>query len=110
MNCISASLRKELEGDTIRVVNVMPGAIATNFARNFDPKVVAGIVAASGIQIEPKRGERLPDEVLEKIQPALRQLLGSPEDVASAVLWAVTQPIHVDIADLVVRPPKSLNL
>jgi NADP-dependent 3-hydroxy acid dehydrogenase YdfG len=110
VNCISATLRGELEADTIRVVNVMPGAIATNFARNFDPKLVAGIVAASGVKVEPKKGERLPDEVLEKIRPALRQLLGSPEDVASAVLWAVTQPIHVDIADIVVRPPKSLNL
>ncbi len=110
VNCISATLRRELEGDTIRVVNVMPGAIATNFARNFDPKVVAGIVAASGIQVELKQGERIPDEVLEKLQPALRQLLGSPADVAAAVLYAVTQPIHVNVADIVVRPPKALNL
>jgi NADP-dependent 3-hydroxy acid dehydrogenase YdfG len=110
VNAISATLRRELEGDTIRVVNVMPGAIATNFARNFDPKVVAGIVGASGIAVDVKRGERIPDEVLEKLQPALRQLLGSAEDVAAAVLYAVTQPIHVNIADIVVRPPKSLNL
>ncbi|HEU4431207.1 MAG TPA: SDR family oxidoreductase [Myxococcota bacterium] len=110
VNAISATLRRELEGDTIRVVNVMPGAIATNFARNFDPKIVAGIVGASGIAVDVKQGERIPDEVLEKMQPALRQLLGSPEDVASAVLYAIAQPIHVNIADIVVRPPKSLNL
>lgn len=110
VNAISATLRRELEEDTIRVVNVMPGAIATNFARNFDPKVVAGIVGASGMQVEVKRGERIPDEVLEKVQPALRQLLGNAEDVAAAVLFAVTQPIHVNIADIVVRPPKALNL
>jgi NADP-dependent 3-hydroxy acid dehydrogenase YdfG len=110
VNCISATLRRELEEDTIRVVNVMPGAIATNFARNFDPKVVAGIVGASGVQVELQRGERIPDEVLEKVQPALRKVLGNPEDVAAAVLFAVTQPIHVNIADIVVRPPKSLNL
>ncbi len=110
VNAISATLRRELEDDTIRVVNVMPGAIATNFARNFDPKVVAGIVGASGLAVEVKRGERIPDEVLEKVQPALRQLLGSAEDVAGAVLFAVTQPIHVNIADIVVRPPKALNL
>jgi len=110
VNAISATLRRELEEDTIRVVNVMPGAIATNFARNFDPKVVAGIVAASGVKVELKRGERIPDEVLEKVQPVLRQLLGSPEDVAVAVLFAVTQPIQVDIADITVRPPKALNL
>lgn len=110
VNCISATLRRELEEDSIRVVNVMPGAIATNFARNFDPAVVAGLVAASGVQIELKRGERIPDEVFDRLQPAMRQLLGSADDVASAVLYAVTQPIHVNVADIVVRPPKQLNL
>jgi NADP-dependent 3-hydroxy acid dehydrogenase YdfG len=110
VNCISSTLRRELEEDTIRVVNVMPGAIATNFARNFDPALVAGLVQASGVQVELKRGERMPDEVLERLQPAMRQLLGHPDDVAEAVLFAVTQPIHVNIADIVVRPPKQLNL
>jgi NADP-dependent 3-hydroxy acid dehydrogenase YdfG len=110
VNCISATLRRELEEDTIRVVNVMPGAIATNFARNFDPKVVAGLVQASGLQVELKRGERIPDQVLEKIQPGMRKILGSPEEVAEAVLFAVTQPIHVNITELVVRPAKQLAI
>jgi NADP-dependent 3-hydroxy acid dehydrogenase YdfG len=110
VNCISSTLRRELEEDTIRVINVMPGAIATNFARNFDPAVVAGFVQASGVQVELKRGQRLPDEVFEKMQPTLKQVLSSPEDVANAVLYAVTQPIHVNIADIVVRPPKQLAL
>ena len=110
VNAISAPLRRELEDDAIRVVNVMPGAIATNFGRNFDPKVIAGIVCASGLKVEVKQGEKLPDEVLEKAQPILKQLLGSADDVADAVLYAVTLPSHVNIADIVVRPPKSLNL
>jgi NADP-dependent 3-hydroxy acid dehydrogenase YdfG len=110
VNAISATLRRELEDDAIRVVNVMPGAIATNFGRNFDPKVIAGIVGASGLKVEVKQGEKLPDEVLEKAQPILKQLLGSADDVADAVLYAVTLPSHVNIADIVVRPPKSLNL
>jgi NADP-dependent 3-hydroxy acid dehydrogenase YdfG len=110
VNCISATLRHELEEDSIRVVNVMPGAIATNFARNFDPKIVAGIVGASGIPVEVKRGERIPDEVLAKVQPALRKLLASPEDVAAAVLFAVTQPIQVNVSEIVVRPQKQLAL
>jgi len=110
VNCIHHTLREELENDTIRVVNVMPGAIATNFARNFDPAVVAGILKATGVEVEVKKGERLPDEVVEKLQPALKQLLGNAEDVARAVLYAVTQPIEVNIAEIVVRPPKQLAL
>jgi NADP-dependent 3-hydroxy acid dehydrogenase YdfG len=110
VNCISATLREELEGDTIRVVNVMPGAIATNFARNFDPEFVAGFVKATGAQVEVRKGERLPDEVLDKLQPMLRQVLGSPDDVARAVLFAVTQPIEVNVAEIVVRPPKQIAL
>jgi NADP-dependent 3-hydroxy acid dehydrogenase YdfG len=110
VNCISATLRKELEEDSIRVVNVMPGAIATNFARNFDPAFVAGFVQMAGLEVEIKRGERLPDEVMEALQPKLRQVLSSAEDVAQAVLFAVTQPIAVNIADIVVRPPKQLAL
>lgn len=110
VNCISSTLRRELEEDSIRVVNVMPGAIATSFARNFDPAVVAGFVQASGVQVEVQRGERIPDEVLERIQPAMRQLLGHPDDVAEAVFYAVTQPIQVNVSDIVVRPPKQLNL
>ena len=48
VNCISSTLRRELEEDSIRVVNVMPGAIATNFARNFDPAFVSGFVQVAG--------------------------------------------------------------
>lgn len=110
VDCISATLRTELENDTIRVVNVMPGAIATNFARNFDPAFVQGIVKSTGVAVDVKRGERLPDEVFEKLQGSLKLLLGAPEDVAEAVMFAVTQPIHVNIADIVVRPAKQLAL
>jgi NADP-dependent 3-hydroxy acid dehydrogenase YdfG len=110
VNTISASLRGELEEDTIRVVNVMPGAIATNFARNFDPAFVAGFVKMAGLDVEVAQGERLPDEVFESLSAKLQQMLGDPVDVANAILFAVTQPIHVDIADIVVRPPKQLDL
>lgn len=110
VNCISSTLRRELEEDPIRVVNIMPGAIATNFARNFDPALVAGFVQATGANVEIKRGERLPDEVMDKLQPMMKQVLCSAEDVAEAVLYAVTQPIHVNVAEIVVRPPKQLAL
>jgi len=110
VNCICATLRKELESDTIRVVNVMPGAVATNFARNFDPEFLKGLVGATGAAVEVRKGEKLPDEVLEKLQPMMQQLLCAPEDVAEAVLFAITQPIRVNIEEIVVRPPRQLNL
>ncbi len=108
VNCISNTLRVELEGDSIRVVTIMPGAIATNFGRNFDPAVIANIVRASGVEVEVKRGERLPDEVFERMAPMMRQTLGSPDDVANAVFYAVSQPFDVNVAEIVVRPPKQL--
>jgi NADP-dependent 3-hydroxy acid dehydrogenase YdfG len=110
VNAISATLRKELEDDAIRVVNVMPGAIATNFARNYDPAYVAGFLKMAGLEIEVKPGERLPDQVFEKLSGEVARLLGDSADVANAVLYAVTQPPNVNIADIVIRPPKQIDL
>ena len=98
VNCISATLRSELEDD------------ATNFARNFDPEFLKGLVKATGLEVEIERGEKLPDEVFDKLQPLMKQLLAAPEDVAEAVLYAVSQPIHVNVTEIVVRPAKQLNL
>ena len=110
VNVISASLRDELEDDTIRVTNVMPGATSTNFARNFPRPFVERIVKMSGMDIQPQAGEHLPAETLETLAQNLKNNLCSPDDVASAVLYAVTQPINVNIADIVVRPPKAMTI
>lgn len=109
VNVISNTLRGELEDDTIRVVTIMPGAIATNFGRNFDPAVITPLVRASGVETDVKQGERLPDAVFESMPDGMRSILGRPEDIASAVLYAVSQPIEVNVAEIVVRPPKNLT-
>ena len=88
----------------------MPGATATNFARNFPREFVDGVVKMAGMDIEVKQGERLPPEVFDTLATKMKQLLGNPNDVAKAVLYAVTQPIEVNIADIVVRPPKAMTL
>lgn len=108
VNAISATLRAELEDDTIRCTNVMPGVIATNFARNFEPAFVAGLAKMTGIEVDVKPGEKLPDEVFDKLQGAMQQTIARPQDVADAVLYTVTVPNRVNIADITVRPPKSM--
>jgi NADP-dependent 3-hydroxy acid dehydrogenase YdfG len=110
VNCIDATLREELEDDDIRVITIMPGIVATNFARNFDPEVIKGIAALAGVDLEWEKGDRLPDEVLEKTQAALERLIARPEDVADAVLYAVTAPLRLNIEEMVVRPAKSMQL
>src|SRR6266705_1121495 len=77
VTCISHTLRRELEEDSIRVVDVRPGAIGTNFGRNFDPAFVANFARAAGIDVEVKHGERLPDAVMDRLQPMLKQVLAS---------------------------------
>jgi NADP-dependent 3-hydroxy acid dehydrogenase YdfG len=110
VNVISGSLRQELMQDTIQVVTIMPGAIATNFARNMDPELIQGFVALSGVQAEFVPGERLPDEVLDAAQQAMSEHLATADDVADAVLYAVAQPPNVHIAEIVVRPNRDLDL
>jgi len=67
VNGISRMLRKELENDTIPVVNIRPGATVTNFARNFPPDFVQGIAAMVGIKADFKPGAHLPPEILEQV-------------------------------------------
>jgi NADP-dependent 3-hydroxy acid dehydrogenase YdfG len=67
-------------------------------------------VQGAGADVEVKRGERLPDDVVAKLQERMKQILGSPEDVAEAVLFCISMPITANVADIVVRPPKQLDL
>jgi NADP-dependent 3-hydroxy acid dehydrogenase YdfG len=40
----------------------------------------------------------------------MNQLLSDPNDVAKAVLYAVTKPIEVNVVEIVVRPPKVMSI
>jgi len=102
-------LRQELLDDPIQVTSIMPGLVATNIGRNADPELLAGIVAMSGIEVEIVPGERLPDDVLEAAQAVLADIMIAPDDVADAVLYAVTQPTHVHIPEIVIRPNKDFD-
>jgi NADP-dependent 3-hydroxy acid dehydrogenase YdfG len=109
VNYLSEELRSELEGDDIRVTSLMPGIVATNAVRNFDPAVVAGLAQLVGVDVDVVPGARLPDDVLVKAQAALETHIARPEDVADAVAYIVGLPRRLNVAQLVVRPAQTLT-
>lgn len=110
VNVITNSLRLELIDDPIRLTTVMPGVVATNFARYLDADVLAGLAALVGDEGSIRPGERLPDDVLLRAQAALAEYMVRPEDIAEAVYFVVTQPEGVDVSEIVVRPSKDLAI
>ncbi len=110
VNCINASLRVELEDDDIRVTSIMPGVFGTNFVRNFDPALVKGIMDAVGMtDVRPGNEGKYPREALEEIQDKMGTVVGNPQDIAKAVLYLVSQPVSINIEELVIRPAKTLD-
>ena len=109
VNVISASLRDELEEDDIRVTNILPGATATNFARNFPAPFVEKMIEMSGTELTPKRGDHYSAETLDKFAKNMKKNLCSADDIANAVKYVVSQPINVNVADIVIRPPRAMT-
>ena len=81
VRAITRTLRLELMGEPIRVTEVMPGLVETEFS----------LVRFKGDQARA-------DAVYTGMQP----LTGA--DVADCILWCVTRPPNVNIDELVVRP------
>ena len=105
---IATTLFKELGDDPIRVVNIRPGAVATSFGRNYDPAFIKQVAKGMGLDVDPVPGAHWPDEMIAKVEAVARNTFVAAADVARAVLFAVTQPNHVNLYDIVVRPQKSL--
>jgi clavulanate-9-aldehyde reducatase len=79
----SEALRQEVLHANVRVTCVEPGFVETELqAHNQNPVVV---------------------EQIEKMQERIGHLLQS-EDIADAVLYAVTRPAHVSVNEMLVRP------
>jgi NADP-dependent 3-hydroxy acid dehydrogenase YdfG len=110
VNVITNTLVDELQDDPIKMTTIMPGLVATNIGRNVDPAIIDGLVAMSGVEAKFTPGERLPDEVLVRAQAALSSIMIRPEDIAAAVIYAITQPADVHVAEIVVRPNKHANI
>ncbi len=75
------ALRLELLGEPLRITEVAPGMVETEFS----------LVRFGG-------DEEAASRVYAGVQP-LR-----PEDVAECIRWAIAQPAHVNVDEIVVRP------
>jgi NADP-dependent 3-hydroxy acid dehydrogenase YdfG len=107
VNSICATLRTELADEPIRAITIMPGAVATNFGRNFPPAFVNSLLKSFGLPANFATGDVLPDETLEALNARAPALFASPDDIARSVLFAVTQPQDVSVSEIVVGPRKA---
>jgi NADP-dependent 3-hydroxy acid dehydrogenase YdfG len=81
VRAISRTLRLELNGEPIRVTEVAPGLVETEFS----------LVRFHG-------DHKAARSVYQGLKPL------TAEDVADCVVFAVTRPPHVDIDEIVIRP------
>ncbi len=85
----------------------MPGAVATNFGRNFSPEFANGLLKSFGLPANFNTGDILPASTLEALNARAAALFAAPDDIARAVLYAVTQPYDVNVAEILVGPRKA---
>ena len=113
VNAISDGLRQEVHDAGIRVTVVMPGGTLTNFGRLMPQEVLNSAARALGLDPEAegiRQGEYLPQAGVERVLKEHPGAFLSADDLAGAVLYAVTQPASVLVDELLVRPSVGLNL
>jgi NADP-dependent 3-hydroxy acid dehydrogenase YdfG len=81
VRAITRTLRLELVGEPIRVTEVEPGMVETEFS------------------LVRFKGDR---ERASNVYKGMQPLTGA--DVADCIIWAITRPPHVNIDEMVVRP------
>ncbi len=80
VRAISEGLRMDLIGSPVRVTNIEPGMVATEF---------------SEVRLKSK-------EKSKKVYQGMTPL--SAQDIAESVLWCLSRPAHVNIQELVIFP------
>jgi NADP-dependent 3-hydroxy acid dehydrogenase YdfG len=86
VRAISRTLRIELNGEPIRVTEIAPGMVETEFS----------LVRFRG-------DEKAASDVYRGVKPL------SADDVADCIVFAVTRPPHVDLDEIVIRPTAQAN-
>lgn len=83
---ISDALRKEALHFGVRVTDIQPGAVQTELTESIGHEETRRTVTGTGGFYDPAR-----------------QIL-TAADIAAAILYAVTQPDHVNVCEILVRP------
>ncbi len=86
---------------------MIPGVTATNLARH-QPDLVRRLAASLGEEIGPARDGLFPEDALDQIAAAAGPIMAHPDDVARAVMFAITQPIELSISEIAVQPARRL--
>jgi len=86
VNAFSEALRQECVGAGVRVTVVEPGAVATELPGHNRPEILQQM-ARRFAGVDPLRAE----------------------DVANAIAFALAQPAHVSLNELLVRPSRQLG-
>jgi len=87
VKAISQTLRLELNGTDIRVTEICPGLVETEFS-----------LVRFHREEDEQRARKQADDVYRGMKPL------TAEDIAEIIVWAVTRPAHVDVDEIVVRP------
>jgi NADP-dependent 3-hydroxy acid dehydrogenase YdfG len=87
VGAFSESLRKECAKSGIRVTLLMPGLVETELFSHVDDAAVRARFGA----------------MLESMTPL------QPQDIASAIVYAVEQPAHVSINEMLIRPTEQVE-
>jgi NAD(P)-dependent dehydrogenase (short-subunit alcohol dehydrogenase family) len=110
---LTESIRFALEGTNIRLTAIMPGMVATNLVRAMPQEQLFGIARMFGQDPDSmgwQPGDHLPQEMLDQVAAVAKNFVMSPDDIADAVLYAVTAPENLQISELVIRPLQPLQI
>ncbi len=86
VHALSRGMRIDLLGTGVKVTEIRPGKVETEFS----------LIRFHGDEAKAA-----------KVYEGIRPLTG--DDIAGAILWAVTQPAHVNIDEIVVTPVSQAN-
>lgn len=86
IRAFSEGLRQDLLGSGIRVTNIEPGMVHTEF---------------SEVRLGSKK---LSDKVYENMTPL------SAKDISEAITWAIERPAHVNIQEMVIYPTDQAHI